>query len=225
MNTFIYSLSDPITDEVRYIGKANNIKARYKDHICIRKKGDTSHRRNWIASLKLNGLLPKLEVIDEVKHEEWEFWERHYISLYKSWGFSLTNHQLGGGQCRDFSKCTAETKLKMRNAQLGRKHSDEAKEKQRIKQIGVRISDEAKERLRIVNKGKKMSPEAIAKTVAAKEKPVIQFDLITGEKIAEYDSARKAMRALGGKGFNLTNHLKGNRRSYMGFRFEYKNKE
>jgi hypothetical protein len=225
MTTFIYSLSDPITQEVRYIGKANNIKERVKHHMSINKKDDKTHRRNWIASLKEKGLKPIVDVVDEVQFSEWEFWEIHYISLYKSWGFKLTNSQKGGNAGNDFKKYSEGTKLKMRNAQLGRKHTPEAKEKQRLKQIGVRVSEEAKEKLRVLNTGKKMSPEAIAKTVAGKNKPIIQFDLKTGEKIAEYGSSRIAMNALNGKGNNLGSHLKGKRPHYMGYRFEYKNKE
>lgn len=38
-----------------------------------------------------------LEVIDDVPSNEWKFWEKHYISLFKSWGFSLENKNEGGG--------------------------------------------------------------------------------------------------------------------------------
>lgn len=225
MNTFIYSLSHPKTGEVKYIGKANSPKDRYKSHLCLRKKDCYTKTRGWINELREVDLLPVMEILDEVNFSEWEFWERHYISLYKSCGFVLTNYQDGGGHGKDFTKASYKTRLKMRKAQLGKKHSPEAKEKQRAKQLGVSPSAETREKLRRIHKGKKQPLSAIAKTVAAKEKPVEQFDLVTGEKVAEYASARKAKDALGGKGFNLINHLKGNRKSYMGFRFEYKNKE
>jgi group I intron endonuclease len=223
--TFIYSLTDPLTGHVRYIGKSNNPSKRFKSHLCIRKKDCFARSKNWISSLKEIGLAPTMEIVDKVNHNEWEFWETYYISLYKSWGFDLTNHQIGGGYSHEFCKFSEETKLKMSLAQLGKKHTPEAKEKQRLKQIGVSPSNETRAKLRLSHLGKKQPLSAIAKTVKAKEKPVIQFDLITGEKIAEYESARKAKDALNGRGNNLTNHLKGNRKSYMGYRFEYKNKE
>lgn len=224
VTAFIYSLSDPKTQEIRYIGKANDVKERFKHHMCVNKKGQ-SISKCWIKGLRSEGLKPIVDVIDEIPHKEWEFWEQYYISLYKSWGFRLTNMQIGGRSGQDGVKFSDETKEKMRLAQLGKRHTSEAKEKQRLKQLGVVPSLKTREKLRVANIGKKMSPEAIAKTVARKEKPIVQFDLITGEKIAEHQSARKAMKALGGKGFNLTNHLKGGRKSYMGYRFEYKNKE
>jgi hypothetical protein len=37
-----------------------------------------------------------LEILDEIPFSEWEFWEMHYISLYKSWGFNLVNGTKGG---------------------------------------------------------------------------------------------------------------------------------
>ena len=40
-----------------------------------------------------------LEEIDLVKTIEWEFWEKYYISLFKSWGFKLKNKNNGGGGC------------------------------------------------------------------------------------------------------------------------------
>lgn len=54
-----------------------------------------------------------LIVIDEVKDDknEWKFWESHYISLYKSWGFELLNKNEGGGGPSNY---TEEQKLKMR---------------------------------------------------------------------------------------------------------------
>lgn len=38
-----------------------------------------------------------MEVIDSVKQNEILFWERHYMSLFKSWGFELLNKNKGGG--------------------------------------------------------------------------------------------------------------------------------
>jgi len=128
--TFIYSLSDPRTGEVRYIGKANNPKMRLRHHLCVRKKDCFTKTRGWIISLKNQGLVPLMEIVDEVEFSTWDFWEMHYISLYKSWGFTLTNHQKGGYGGRDFAVFPEETKLKMRLAHLGVKHSPEAKEKQ-----------------------------------------------------------------------------------------------
>jgi excinuclease UvrABC nuclease subunit len=50
MIVYIYGLQDPETKEVRYIGKANNPKVRYRQHI----KGgrlNNQHKRGWINAL------------------------------------------------------------------------------------------------------------------------------------------------------------------------------
>ena len=47
MNTFIYALIDPRTNEIRYVGKSNMPNIRYKAHIRNRKQNNT-HKNNWI---------------------------------------------------------------------------------------------------------------------------------------------------------------------------------
>lgn len=96
--TNIYTLTDPITNQVRYIGKANNVSQRYKAHLNRARKHQT-HKLNWINSLKQKGLKPILEVIDVVPIKEWVFWETYWISQFKSWGFKLVNYTLGGDGC------------------------------------------------------------------------------------------------------------------------------
>jgi len=49
--------------------------------------------------------------IDIVEDSEWLFWEKYYISLYKSWGFKLENKNNGGGGPSNY---TEEQKDKMR---------------------------------------------------------------------------------------------------------------
>ena len=76
---------------------------------------------------------PIMEIIDEVPQEQINFWERHYISLYKSWGFELKNGTQGG---EGSYKPTLETRIKMRNAKLGRKQSIETILKRSKSMIG-----------------------------------------------------------------------------------------
>jgi len=95
-NVFIYSLSDPITEQIRYIGKTNNIKKRYNKHINESKKNTKSHKKAWINSLINKSLFPTIQVIDIVLEKEWKFWEIYWINQMKSWGFKLTNEMNGG---------------------------------------------------------------------------------------------------------------------------------
>lgn len=113
--TFIYSLNCPVTGEPRYIGKTNNLESRLKYHL---KEKNHSHKTNWIKFLKKNNLEPNIEEIDIIPNDNWQFWEKHYISLYKSWGFKLVNGTNGGdGRTRGF-KASQETLQKMREVSI-----------------------------------------------------------------------------------------------------------
>jgi hypothetical protein len=97
MNTkFIYTLSDPNSGLVKYIGKTNNIKNRLKRHLNNNSLSESTKKNNWIISLLRNQQLPIIEVVDEVPSEEVDFYEIFYISLFKSWGFDLLNGTNGG---------------------------------------------------------------------------------------------------------------------------------
>lgn len=93
--TNIYILIDPISNEIRYVGKANNIKQRLDNHK-NRCRDTNTHKRHWINKLRLNGLYPELEVVDKVLVSEWHYWEKFWISYYKSIGCKLTNVTHGG---------------------------------------------------------------------------------------------------------------------------------
>lgn len=93
--TFIYALEDPRNNSIRYIGKADKPNARFeKGH--LRQINHNSHKSNWIKQLIAQDLKPVQFIIDEVNILEWIFWERHYISLYRSFGFNLLNETDGG---------------------------------------------------------------------------------------------------------------------------------
>jgi hypothetical protein len=96
--TNIYTLTDPRTNEVRYVGKANNVSQRYQAHL-NRARDHQTHKRNWINSLRILGLKPILEIIDVVPINEWVFWETYWVGQMKAWGCDLTNNTLGGDGC------------------------------------------------------------------------------------------------------------------------------
>ena len=96
--TNIYILTDPETNMVRYVGKANNITERYKAHLNKARKHQT-HKKKWIASLRKKGLKPLISVIDVVPITDWVFWETYWISQFKTWGFNLINYTSGGDGC------------------------------------------------------------------------------------------------------------------------------
>lgn len=92
---YIYTLTDPITNQVRYVGKTKNLKQRRHNHLnkCLDKN---THKRNWINSLRKIEKRPIMEVIEEVLESEWHFWEKYWIAQFRHWGFNLVNYGCGG---------------------------------------------------------------------------------------------------------------------------------
>lgn len=76
---YIYTLSDPISDEVRYIGITKNLKKRYREHI-RESKLNNRHKSTWIRSLSE---LPKIDIIDTCCDKDYSFWKCiifHFLS-------------------------------------------------------------------------------------------------------------------------------------------------
>lgn len=97
---YIYTLSHPLTNEVKYIGKTINIAKRYSGHINDKSK---SYKSSWIKKLISQGLLPIIEELEsfETEKECYEA-EEYWIEQFKNWGFKLTNIQSGGiGGCSE----------------------------------------------------------------------------------------------------------------------------
>lgn len=92
--TFIYGLKDPITNEIRYIGKSNNPKSRYSRHISNAKKPKTKCYC-WIKGLIDENLKPILVILEEVDINEWGEKEDYWISQFHN----LTNLIDGGKFC------------------------------------------------------------------------------------------------------------------------------
>lgn len=155
--TYIYILVDPRNDAIKYIGKANNCKSRLREHIYdARVKKNPSSKKCWIKSLIAKNLKPVIEILDEVPLVEWEFWERHYISLFKSWGIKLLNHMPGGGgriEVSEQQKQTISSKLK------GRKST----------RVNFRHTEETKQYLRELSSNKKQSQETIQKRIETRK--------------------------------------------------------
>lgn len=180
--TYIYSLVDPFTNEIRYVGKTVNPRERYKEHL---KEKYNTRKCNWVQSLLLKGVEPEFMVLDIVKTEEWEFWERHYISLYKSWGFNLTNHTEGGkdplivpkyGSENSFNIPWVREKIAERSKNMKGKSLEEIYGEKKALEIKEKIKlggKEAREAGRIrknYKKGKESPLYGIKKTQETKDK-------------------------------------------------------
>lgn len=101
----IYTLTDPFTDEIRYVGKTKySLNDRLCKHMITYEK---NHRANWLRKLKMLETRPIIELIEEVSDEVWKFTEIYWIEQFRQWGYNLLNATAGGEsgiispQCRE----------------------------------------------------------------------------------------------------------------------------
>lgn len=95
----IYKLLDPITKEIRYIGKTvKSLDKRLNDHIYDCKRA-TNHRTNWINSLLKKELIPIIEEIENVPWSKSQDREMYWIAYFKEKGYKLCNATIGGEGC------------------------------------------------------------------------------------------------------------------------------
>lgn len=163
----IYTLSEPDTGLVRYVGLTSDYKGRMRAHFKCTKR----YRVNdWIKSVKKKGLLPVHEIIDTANGlEEARKKEIEYVKLFKSVGAILTNLTAGGEGTKGY-KPSEETRRKISEAVKGFKHTEEAKRKiseaSKRFMTGRKIPKESIEKMANAlkgkpswNKGKKASEE------------------------------------------------------------------
>ncbi len=180
MNVKVYSLLDPRDNQVRYIGKSLNTKKRLRKHIKESRESTKSHKKAWINGLLKNNLKPILEIVDEVPNKEWKFWEIHYISLFRSWGFDLVN-STNGGEGVEKGNIPWNKGIKgsiPRNSTTFKK--------------GSKIGKETR-----IKKGQRLSPKTEFKkgNIPFNQKNVLQFDL-KGNFIKEYNSYKEAAKSI-----------------------------
>src|SRR5260370_23019327 len=92
----IYVLIDPITEEVRYVGKTeNSLACRLRSHLKASVKGGT-HVYWWISGLIKKGMSPKIRLVERVLLKDWADAEIYWIKFFKTAGAKLTNLTDGG---------------------------------------------------------------------------------------------------------------------------------
>lgn len=166
----IYTLSHPITNEIRYVGQTkHNLEKRLLGHL---KSKDKTHRTYWIKSLINNGLKPKIELIETVDKEKGPNSEIFWITMFKSWGFKLCNLTDGGEtsttrhiiRSKEWGKNISKGKLKSNfkyNEESKQKMSESAKKRgvnskgSQLSKLNLNDDDVKKIKNILKNKGQK----------------------------------------------------------------------
>lgn len=185
--TNIYVLKDPDTLEIRYVGKADNLKKRFDEHIREYKYKST-YKNNWIKGLLDNNKLPIIEVIEKVPKENWGDYEKKWIIYFKNSGNYLTNLTEGGdgGNFGEEINKLISQKLK------GKKRSPETKKL--LSEIAKKrkLSEEGRKSLSVKRKGSGNSMYGKKQSkfcIESKYKPVIQINMC--DEIIKYWSSIK----------------------------------
>lgn len=114
MINYIYTLTDPRDNKVKYIGKTKkDINKRLIRH--VNESNSNSKKDNWIKLLKKYNLIPTVELLDIGDSKNINSLEIYWISQFITWGFDLKNTTNGGDGGWDNIKHTEISKDKMRN--------------------------------------------------------------------------------------------------------------
>lgn len=212
--TFLYTLNDPRTGEIRYLGKSDNPFQRFKKHLCDRR---ASHKVHWIQSLRALGLSPTMDLLDEIPDSQWQFWEKEYVRVFRAIGIRLTNGT-DGGEGPSGLVHSAETKEKLSKIRLGKKlstghrqkisiilrgnqrglgyrHTPEARQKMSESRrgnqyaLGMRHTPETRQKISRATRGRTLSPEHRQKLSGKTRSPEHSQKL--SKSLKRYWAARK----------------------------------
>lgn len=87
--------------------------------------------------------------------------------------------------------------------------------------VGKKMSEEQREHLKRVTAGRVPSEKTRRALVAKVSKPVIQYDILTGEPVARYPSCTAAAKAVGGHKQHIIECCKGKLRTSSGYGWKY----
>ena len=208
----IYALQDPITFELRYIGKSGSGLSRPKAHTLpsYLSKDDT-HKGRWIKQLINNGFKPIIKVIQNLNnHSELVQAEIYWIQYFKDLGCPLTN-STKGGIGRLGLPHTEETKKKIGLGQKNRKSYPRGKDHVCF---GRKLTDEFKTKISKATKLAMTNPEIKNKINKRGSKFIDNHGNY-------YESTFDAQRKTGLCRDSIRDILDGKKQSVKGYKFEY----
>lgn len=117
---YIYTLSHPISKEIRYVGKTKSIKRRLQSHIDYANNSQRKRRHvsDWILNLLNQNIKPTITIIEETDENNWVSRERYWIKHFRDLQFNLCN-LTDGGESNTGYVYSDELKEVRRNARIG----------------------------------------------------------------------------------------------------------
>lgn len=195
----IYGLIDPISGQVKYVGKSNDPDRRYKDHLTEARKSYLPYKNTWIRSLLEKGGKPILIILQHyVPLKLWRSAEQFWVQYYKDKGHKLTNLMpagIGSDMTEEMKQIlSASHKKTWDDLEFRKKHSKSCSIAQKKKwenpeirkkiiesQKGRIVSEETKRKIGDANRGR----------VYSEDRKQIMSEI--GKKIWERPGYRKRM--------------------------------
>jgi len=155
---YIYALLDPVSGDVKYVGKSKNPAVRLRSHINVALRDEDDRRKSrWIRKLCSQGLEPELRILEEAKEDNWEEAECKWIAYYRGQGIDLCNHTDGGDGVHN-PDIESRRRLSDSRKQLWQQDA-EFREKMRA----VYRDPERRWKISVALTGKSHTPEHVAK--------------------------------------------------------------
>lgn len=248
--TKLYVLTDPDTDEIRYVGiTLRKLNERLNGHLSdVRNRPELNHHKiNWIKKVLKGGKIPKIVLVKEYETlEEAKQAEIDFIAKYKE-EYKLTNATIGGDHLGNRSH-SRESILKRDTTRAVVQYNIFGELLETFE-----ITEDAARKLGLTSaskitaccagrrphahgyiwryEGEELGDISHIDKLSLSFNTLVQFDL-KGNIIAEYDSYLTASKAVGdnSKGGNIAAACRGDQITCKGFiwrlvpNFEYKDK-
>jgi hypothetical protein len=213
---YLYTLKDPETSDIRYVGYSKRPKSRLWEHIRDAKKGVKTHKSYWISNLLSKSLKPILDIVlEKESQDEIATEEILLISRLRFENVSLTNQTDGGDGQRG-------NKLKDNHPILswnkGRKMSDESKLKLSESRKGIIFTDSHKYKLSTAKIGHVRSEDSRLKQSETLSESII---VITPDgELLYFNKTMEAVKFTGVNSAQIKKLIQLNKKSKKGFLFK-----
>lgn len=222
MNISIYTLSDPQTNEIRYVGQTERRpQLRLTEHMSP-SRIYKDYNSNWLRYLKNKNIRPVMDILESFPDQTLaDDSEIFHIEYFRSIGCRLTNQTGGGRGTIKNVVVTQKMRDTSRALHLGKKRSPETCKRISEARRGCKLSkprsQEYREKMSRIHSGKINSLESRIKMSRGHGgRPIVCVE--TGEVFETVTIAadtKKVWRQ------DISKILKGKRRFSKGFSFKY----
>lgn len=151
----IYTLGEPSSGEVRYVGQSTNATKRLAWHKSAARRGCKGRVYNWIRDVQRRGVEPIMSILEECPEIHADDREMYWIAHYRE-TTDLCNCTDGGGGIRGFQH-TQEFRRKISSLHSNKVLSEETKRRVSASKLGAKLSEEHRRKISEALTGREVS--------------------------------------------------------------------